>query len=183
MLGSNEPCNYNFQCETECCLEPRKRGRKGGKGKKGDRDDRQLQSFPGKDQAKGKYQSHDWDTDIGSKICVAEKRCDDDDSDEGYTIWQFFAGLIMGGLCIAVIIQGWFFRKEVETAKSRASGQNGSAFQMGQIPNVSVNNHHTQQPIVYQQQQPPVAPTNGAGLTAQQQQDKENNADVNQMNA
>lgn len=42
MLGSNEACNYDYQCESECCLEPRRR--KGGKGKKGrgKRDDRLL---------------------------------------------------------------------------------------------------------------------------------------------
>jgi len=52
-------------------------------------------------------------------VCVKEKACDDDD--DGYTIWQFFAGLIMGGLFISVALQGWFFRKEVEQAKTSAN--------------------------------------------------------------
>ena len=129
MLGSNEPCNYNYQCETECCLEPRrKKGRRGDDSDSDSEDDdrRVLQSFPGKKQVSGEYNDR-----FGNKICVAERRCDDDD--DGYTIWQFFAGLIMGGLCIAVTLQGWFYRKEVSNAQTQAN-QNSAAFQMGPVP-------------------------------------------------
>lgn len=85
MLGSNEPCNYNYQCETECCLEPKKRGKgkKGGKGGKGRKGGRDLQNYDGKDQSKDRYD--EFMNGFGNKICVPEKVCDDDDV--GYTIW------------------------------------------------------------------------------------------------
>ena len=89
MLGSNEKCQYNFQCETECCLEPRKNGgKKGGRGGRGrglvsNEFERMLQGRKG--GRGGRNDGNDFDESDSKKICVAEKHCDDDDV--GYTIW------------------------------------------------------------------------------------------------
>lgn len=95
MLGSNEKCQYNFQCETECCLEPRRRGGKRG-GRKGGKGGRDLMSnefermLQGRNGGRGgnrgdNYNNHDFDEQDSKRVCVPEKHCDDDDT--GYTIW------------------------------------------------------------------------------------------------
>ena len=45
------------------------------------------------------------------KVCTSVRRCDDDDDEDTlYTIWNFFAGLLIGGLCICVCLQQRFIR-------------------------------------------------------------------------
>ena len=59
---------------------------------------------------------HQFEEKDSKKLCVPEKMCDDDDN--GYTIWQFFAGLLMGMLSVAVFLQYWFYKKQITQIRS-----------------------------------------------------------------
>ena len=116
MLSLQDQCTYNFQCESDCCMEPRKK--KGGKGKRGrggrgdrdddDDDDRRLLQRGGKG---GRGQSQKG----GMTICMKESHCDmDKDEVVGMKIWNFFSGLIIGVLMIIAAFQCWYYKRQLK---------------------------------------------------------------------
>lgn len=143
MLGKDEKCQYNFQCETDCCIEKRKKGGKGGKGGRkgrGDDDDdddndddrRVLQGSmgpregPGGPGGRGGPGGHGGPggRGPGELMCQAEWHCEDKWEMRSQTIWNFFAGLFIAGLAMIGGFQCWYYKKQLLLAR-RGNSRDG----------------------------------------------------------
>lgn len=136
-----EKCENNHECETDCCLRFRGRGgRRGGGGRRGDGDrggrggrdggrggDRLLRSSSRSLQGEifdvekvfiDEVEEEE-DERFEGKVCTDEDRCDDDDDDTLYSVWNFFAGILIGGLCICVCLQYKYFQWQREDAAKK----------------------------------------------------------------
>ena len=110
MLALMDQCTYNFQCESDCCMEPRKKkGKKGRRGDDDDDDDRRLLQKGGRG---GRGERGGSQEKRGMTMCQKEYHCDmDRDEKMGMTIWNFFSGLIIGVLMIIAAFQCWYYKR------------------------------------------------------------------------
>lgn len=139
-----QQCTYNYECESQCCLRFKKRGKGRGRGRKNDDDDdddeddkdgpsadRLLRRLLQAEDGTAELIVNQQDERFGGKVCVQETRCDDDISDTLYTVWNFFAGLLIGSLCICIFLQYRFFRMQKNSAMMSAQRTDG--VQMPQV--------------------------------------------------
>ena len=103
-----ERCMFNYECETDCCIEFSDiQDSDSDDDDDHDDDERRIRRLR-------RRILHDHDT-ISDKICTSQRRCqDDDDDDVGYTIWNFILGILIGMMCITVCIQRICYKKEMK---------------------------------------------------------------------
>ena len=119
-------CEYNYECESECCLRfkrrgPRRGNRRGGGGDAPEKgSDRLLRRLLQEEKIAQGILEEEEDERFAGKVCTMESRCDDDVSDTLYSIWNFMAGLLIGGLCICVCLQRKYFQMRRASATTSA---------------------------------------------------------------
>ena len=118
-----DECTYNNECQTGCCLQPRRKGGKKGKGGKGGRGkDRWLQednesmdedAYWGQKMSSGKKGKKGRK---GQKYCFVEDKCDEDWDDRrggasvGFVV-PILAFIIVVILICALFAQHKYYKK------------------------------------------------------------------------
>lgn len=118
MIDTDYQCFYNFQCVSECCTEPRKKGHKGSVGRRGSRHrhlrrnyhpkpeggfDEGLEYSDKRRMVPQHTEHHGGPEDDGALYCAPRHHCEDRKGDFYITIWYFCSALLIGILIIIAV--------------------------------------------------------------------------------